>query len=421
MKVCYYNHTGKVSGAEKVLFTLLEGLGPGFEISLIAPETTPIQAFCRENGIPHLPVSELKARFTRNPFLLIRYLWSSFQGVLQVRRLVKQVAPDVLHSNSTRAGMVACLATMGTKTPVVWHVHDQFRKHPITVATRILLASRTRNSVIAVSQATAQGVRGDARSWVARRTPITVIHNGVDAALYTPQHAAVEKFLEEECLRQVPFRLAMIGQITPRKGHAETIETFARFVHSDAPEAQLLIVGTPVFNNDHLYLEKLKSDVRRLGVEKNVRFLGHRTDIPVILKSSHLLISNSSSEPFSLVLLEACAAATPILAAAVDGVPELIVHGATGRLFPHGNHDAMRKGLIELNRNRDYTAGLGIAARKRVLRHFSEEKFVQQVRRFYAGLLSESAAGALHREERPAPVAVAGGSVRASNWGGRDV
>src|SRR6202012_1233061 len=98
-------------------------------------------------------------------------------------------------------------------------------------------------------------------------TPITVIHNGVDAAFYMPQRAAVEKFLEEEDLRHVPFRLVMIGQITPRKGHAAAIETFAKFVNSEAPDAQLLIVGTPVFNNDHLYLEKLKADVRQLGLE----------------------------------------------------------------------------------------------------------------------------------------------------------
>jgi glycosyltransferase involved in cell wall biosynthesis len=420
MRVCYYNHTGKVSGAEKVLFTLLARLGPGYEISLIAPDTAPIQAFCREHRVLHFPVSELKARFTKNPFLLFKYLWSAFQGVQQVRDLIRQVAPDVLHANSTRAGMVACLATMGSSTPVVWHVHDQFRKHPITVATRILLASTARNSVIAVSQATAEAVRGDARSQVARRTPITVIHNGVDAALYAPRHDDVEKFLDDEGLRHVPFRLAMIGQITPRKGHAETVETFAKFVHAGAPEAQLLIVGTPVFNNDQVYLEELKANVRRLGVEKNVRFMGHRTDIPVILQSSHLLIANSSSEPFSLVLLEACAAATPILAAAVDGVLELIIDGSTGKLFSFGDSDAMLKGLKDLNRNRDYTVSLGIAARERVLRHFSQEEFLLQVRRFYANLLSVPVAASFHEEET-APVALAGGNVRARNWGGQDV
>ena len=138
-----------------------------------------------------------------------------------------------------------------------------------------------------------------------------------------------------------PCALPMIGQITPRKGQLETIETFARLVGSDAPGAQLLIVGNPVFNNDELYLQSLVAKVKELGIEANVKFLGHRTNIPVILQSCHLLISNSSSEPFSLVLLEACASATPILASAVDGVPELIVDGVTGRLFPYGEPDAM--------------------------------------------------------------------------------
>src|SRR6202034_3165302 len=114
MKICYYNHTGKVSGAEKVLFTLVANLGPGFEPSLIAHETPQVRAFCEEHGIRHLAVKELRARFTMNPLLLIKYLGSALHGVLQVRRLVKQVAPDVLHANSTRAGMVASLATMGS-------------------------------------------------------------------------------------------------------------------------------------------------------------------------------------------------------------------------------------------------------------------------------------------------------------------
>jgi hypothetical protein len=52
MKICYYNHTGKVSGAEKVLFTLLANLGPGFEPTLIAPATAQIEAFCAGRGSP---------------------------------------------------------------------------------------------------------------------------------------------------------------------------------------------------------------------------------------------------------------------------------------------------------------------------------------------------------------------------------
>jgi len=382
MKICYYNHTGKVSGAEKVLFTLLANLGPGFEPSLIAPETTQIRAFCEEHGIRHLPVDELKARFTMNPFLLARYLSSALQGILQVRRLVRQVAPDVLHANSTRAGMVACIATLGRPTPVVWHIHDQFRKHPITTGVRLLLGASRRNSVIAVSQATAQGVRGT--TGPRRQAPVTVIHNGVDGSLYDPRPDKVEEFLQAEKLQDASFRVVMVGQITPRKGQLEAIETFARFVHADAPEALLLVVGSPVFNRDERYLQRLQSEVSRLGVEKNVRFLGKRTDIPVILQSAHLLIANSSSEPFSLVLLEACASATPVLASAVDGVPELIIDGETGKLFPYGDSAAMLQALRQLHGDRHYTRSLGVASRERTLRHFTQEQFLQRVRQFYA-------------------------------------
>jgi glycosyltransferase involved in cell wall biosynthesis len=387
MKICYYNHTGKVSGAEKVLFTLLTNVGPGFEISLISPETEPIRTFCLKNQIRHLPLAELKARFTANPFLLVRYILSGLKGISQVRRLVKQVAPDVLHANSTRAGMVASLATLGTTTPVVWHIHDQLRKHPITTGVRALLGCSRRNSVIAVSRATAHAVFGGSRGRKVKRVPITVIYNGVDGAVYAPRHAEVERFLEAEGLKDASFRVAMIGQITPRKGQLETIEAFAKLVLSDAPAAQLLLVGNPVFNNDELYLQRLKDRVKQLGVAPNVRFMGHRSDIPVILQGCHLLVSNSSSEPFSMVLLEACASATPVLASAVDGVPELVLDGMTGKLFPYGDSDAMLNAMRQLSRDREYSRSLGIAARERVLRHFTEKRFLQQIRQLYVDIV----------------------------------
>jgi L-malate glycosyltransferase len=388
MKVCYYNHTGKVSGAEKVLFSLLANVGPGFEISLVSPETAPIRAFCLKHGIRHLPVDELRARFTMNPFLLIRYIISGLKGMSQVSRRVREVAPDVLHANSTRAGMVACLAMRGSKTPVVWHVHDQFRNHhPITSAVRLLLGSSRRNSVIAVSQATAQAVRKGSRNPMVARVPITVIHNGIDVAAYHSRPVEVEKFLQTEGLGNATFRVAMIGQITPRKGQLETIETFAKLVHSDAPAAKLLIVGNPVFNDDARYLQRLIATVKKLRIEPNVSFMGHRTDIPIILQSCHLVISNSSSEPFSLALLEACASGTPVLAAAVDGVPELVVDGVTGKLFPFGDSGAMLRALRLLNNDREYTKHLGIAARKRALSLFTQEVFLHKVRRLYANLV----------------------------------
>ncbi len=385
MKVCYYNHTGKVSGAERVLFTLLANVGPGFEITLVSPQTAPIRAFCLKHGIRHLPVDELKARFTMNPFLLITYFISGLRGVLQVGRLLREVGPDVIHANSTRAGIVACLAMIGSRTPIVWHVHDQFRNHPITAIVRLILASSRRNSVIAVSQATAQAVRGSSRTL--GRVPITVIHNGVDGVVYASRHPPIENFLQTEGLSNATFRVAMIGQITSRKGQLETIETFADLVHSGLPGAQLLLVGNPVFNNDELYLRRLQARVKELRIESNVRFMGHRSDIPVILQSCHLLVSNSSSEPFSLVLLEACASATPVLSSAVDGVPELILDGVTGKLFPYGDSGAMLNAMRQISNDREYGRNLGVAARERVLCHFTQERFLQKVRQLYVDVV----------------------------------
>ena len=252
------------------------------------------------------------------------------------------------------------------------------------------------------------------------RVPITVIHNGIDVVAYDSRPVEVEQFLQNEELGNATFRVAMIGQITPRKGQLETIETFAHLVHADAPAAKLLIVGNPVFNDDARYLERLKAAVKELGIEPNVSFLGHRTDIPIILQSCHLVISNSSSEPFSLALLEACASGTPVLASAVDGVPELVVDGVTGKLFPYGDSGAMLSALRLLNNDREYSKQLGIAARKRTSSHFTQEVFLRKVRQFYADLVRSLSA------DPPREAAKQGASYslqpyeQARSWGAHD-
>ena len=412
MKVCYYNHTGKVSGAEKVLFSLLAHIGPEFEPVLIAPASAPMVAFCREHGVVHLGVDELRARFTMNPALLARYLGSAFRGIWQVRRRVREAAPDVLHANSTRAGMIASIATIGNGIPVVWHIHDQLRKHPITAAIRLLLRSSRRNFVVAVSRATAEGVRGDSPS----RVPMAVIYNGIDSALYTRRPDERERFLEKERLQEATFRVGMIGQITPRKGQLEAIQTFARLVKSSVPGAQLLIVGSPVFNRDELYLQKLKEEVKRLGLESNVRFMGLRSDIPVILQSLDLLISNSSCEPFGLALLEAGASSTAVLASAVGGVPELIEDGVTGRLFPYGDSDAMLSGLMKLESDRASTGRLGRAAQERTALYFNQDRFLLQMRQFYLSVAPAAIADAVCRKP-PVPYP-SQAYDQAGKWGG---
>lgn len=390
MKVCYYNHVGKVSGAEHVLFALLHHLNPEIEKAVISPVSPQIEAVCTELQIPHYKVREFRARFTRNPLTLLTYAISAFRSVLQLRRLTKMIAPDILHANSIRAGMVATLACAWRPTQIVWHAHDKFRPHPISRVVCSLLRMSTRNAVIAVSNATADSLKQLLSDKDIRRIPIWIIHNGVNSTAYLPTPTKVRAFRSELGLDPCTFTVAIIGQITPRKGQAQVIDVVAKLCRSSENAIQLLIVGSAVFDHDQSYLAGLKAQVKLLGMEKNILFLGQRKDVPVVLQSIQAMILNSSSEPFSLVLLEACASRTPVIAANVDGVSELIHDGVNGLLFDHGNLGQMEHLLQVLAADPSLAQRLGHAASLRTLKEFSVERFTRRVEEFYAFILPES-------------------------------
>jgi len=393
MKVCYYNHVGKVSGAEHVLFALLRCLPSEIEKTVISPASPEIEGFCSQQGISHFRVGELRARFTLNPLQLLRYSLSAIRSVFQVRRTIDGIAPDILHANSTRAGMIATLACAGRPTQVIWHAHDQFRPHPITRVVCLLLRSSKRNSVIAVSHSTADSLRRLFNEKDVQRIPIQVIHNGVNADAYGSMPRKVQALREELGLQQDGFTAAVVGQITRRKGQSEIVETFAKLCKSRGYDSafRLLIVGSAVFEHDRDYLAALKMRVKKLGVEQNILFLGQRKDVPVILQSVRALISNSSSEPFGMVLLEACASRTPVIAASVDGVPELIDDGVSGLLYQYGDTARMYKLLEVLAADQAYGKRLGEAARERTSKEFTLQGFSRRVEEFYKFLLAGSA------------------------------
>jgi len=176
--------------------------------------------------------------------------------------------------------------------------------------------------------------------------------------------------------------VGIIGQLTPRKGQLELLNAFVKIM-TEVPQAVLLVVGAPLFNRDHEYQLKLTQAADKLGITDRVRFLGARSDVAAIMQSLDLLVLNSRSEPFSLVLLEALASGTPVLATFVDGVPELIRHGETGWLVPPQNERALAMAIINLSCQPELRAQFAERGRQHVHSHFSAEGYIRELEDFY--------------------------------------
>jgi glycosyltransferase involved in cell wall biosynthesis len=340
-KILFYNHTRQVSGGERVLLNMLAVVQEAaFEVSVACPAEGKgnLDELLRAAGVRVVPVPVLLARFTSNPVKLVQYLGSVIRAVRGFRRMVRSEQPDLLHANSVRAGIVATAATVGMPVPVLWHVQDDLPAHPISVAIRCFAWLSQRTQFVAVSKATAKTFCG--RIPFGERSH--VLYNAIDASRFpaktVPLDGAARAFREELGLTPEDFLAVAVGMINPRKGVLELVEGFENvqwnLQEHGRPRAHLAIVGAAIFNDDHLYEAKVQERAKALGLSDTVHFTGPRKDVPAVLRAANVLVHNASVEPFGLVVLEAMASGTPVIAAAVGGIPEIVQDGVNGELVP---------------------------------------------------------------------------------------
>lgn len=384
VKVIFYNHTGQVSGAERVMLMILSGLDRGrFQASVICPPEGDLTWLAESLGVPVSNVELLQARFTWRPSLLVKYLKSFAAVIFELRRKLIEAEPDLIHANTIRAGLAATAATMGTRIPVIWHLHDMLPHHPLSTLVRWFAALSGRTRLLAVSRAVANRFQGGVLRLLEARAKIRVIHNGVDLNRFAADPAASRRVRREFGIGEERFLIGIVGQITARKGQLELIRAFAK-VAKQIPEAILAVVGAPLFNDDHEYLAELKRVAGNLGVADRVIFTGARNDVQVMMQAFDLLVLNSKVEPFGLVVIEAMACDTTVLATAVDGVPELIRHGVSGWLVPPGNEKELAKGLVTLATDRKLRNALAREAKNNTASKFSAEKYRRLIEAYYS-------------------------------------
>ncbi len=153
-----------------------------------------------------------------------------------------------------------------------------------------------------------------------------------------------------------------VGRVAPNKGLPLLLEALARL----EPTARRPLV---LMGRDWGERSRLETRARELGVADQVRFLGH-VDSPSVyrgvVRGARALVLPSEWEAYGLVLLEAMAAGTPVVATAVGGVPDVLDAGRAGRLVPYGDPVALAGALRSVIEDARETARLRAAASERV-------------------------------------------------------
>ncbi|MEF2529270.1 MULTISPECIES: glycosyltransferase [Streptomyces] len=225
-----------------------------------------------------------------------------------------------------------------------------------------------------------------------------VVPCGVDPARFHPDGPAAPRDPAH------PYRLLQLGRLVPRKGAAVSIAALARL-----PGAELVIVGGPPA--EHLDRDpevvRLRAAARQAGVADRVRFAGGLggADVPAVLRSADAVLCPADYEPFGIVPLEAMACGRPVVASAVGGQLDTVVHGETGLLVPPGDPAALARAVSRLLAAPLLRAAYGTAARRRAVARYGWDRVAAATEASYRSVLERRSrpAAAAPGVRRPAP------------------
>lgn len=182
--------------------------------------------------------------------------------------------------------------------------------------------------------------------------------------------------------RQVSQRTEILfaGVLIPRKGLHFLLEAFAR-VQAELPQARLRLVGEAA-NRD--YAAQLRRQVAELRLTERVIFEAHvpQAQLAQRMADARVLVLPSQSEGLGKVIIEAMLCGTPVLASAVDGIPEIVEEGVNGYLVPPGDVDGLAERMLHLFREADVD-GMGAQARSFARDFFSPEAYVAHYGRLF--------------------------------------
>jgi len=238
--------------------------------------------------------------------------------------------------------------------------------------------------VIAVSQSVATQLRADA---VVPAERIRVVLNGIDIASWgkAREHFRRQEFLERWHLPPDCLLVGTIGELSPLKGQEQFLRA-ASLVLRNCPNAFFIVAGIDhsAGKKNYARLEELRGE---LELGERVRFVGWVEDLAQLYCALDVFVSASHTESFGLVLAEAMASGTAVVATETAGAGELITPDETGLIVPIGNVASLAAGALRLLGDAGLRARLGLAGQKDAALRFGMERMIDETEAIYRAAL----------------------------------
>ncbi len=306
-------------------------------------------------------------------------------ALYQLYRFMKRGRFDVVHTHSSKAGILGRIAARLAGVDTVVHTLHGLAFHPYQAAWRNALYVRLKrlaaplsDAIIAVSQKTLDGALA---AGIGKPEQYVKIFSGMELGpfLGVSEHLTVA---EARRRLSIPEHAPVVGKIArlfPLKGHADFLSA-AALIAADLPDCRFLIVG------DGILRRELEEEVRRLALADRTIFAGlvPPEEVAVYIQAMDVVVHTSLREGIARVLPQAGAVGKPVVTYELDGAPEVVREGGSGFLVPAGDFKAVARRTLELLRDRALRDEMGSRGRAFAAEHYPAARMVDAINAVYA-------------------------------------
>ncbi len=374
------------TAAVGLLYLLLDQMlslqAAGYDVTAISapgPDARAVQ----DAGIRHIPVP-MTRRVT------------PVQDLLSLRRLRKVFARerfDIVHTHNPKPGLLGQLAARAAGVPVVVNtVHGfYFHEHMAPLRRRFYVAlekAAARCSTLILSQ-NREDMATALREGICPADRIAHLGNGIDLQRFAP--CAVTALQRERARREIGLPdgakvVGFVGRLVAEKGLEELFEA-AAIVRRRLPSVRFLFVG----GTDGEKADALDPlQAHGLGRRGFARFVGHRTDMPVMYSLMDVLALPSHREGFPRAVMEASAMGVPCVVTDVRGCREAVEDGVNGSRVPLGDVPALADALVDILCDPNAARLMSVGGRRMALQQFDQTNVFDTVKSHYARLLADA-------------------------------
>jgi glycosyltransferase involved in cell wall biosynthesis len=279
-----------------------------------------------------------------------------WRAARRLRAMLREAKPDVLHTHNAMAHYYAVAVSLGLGIPVVVSTrHGGGAKIKDRIEQLYKLSMRATTYAVAVSKA---GRAHFVASGLIPEDKARAVPNGIDLSAFEARtDARCDALRQELGLLPGTVTFGTVGRLNEVKRQGDLLRATRARLDAGDP-ISLVIVG------DGPMRAELDTLIDELKLHEHVRMLGVRRDVPRLLAAMDVFVLCSRTEGYSLALVEASAAALPIIATDVGGNKEIVADNVSGLIVPPANHDALTQAMARLCASADMRRQYGAAARK---------------------------------------------------------